>query len=66
LTPGAAGNCNGAPELFLRRSLLLSAESIGWEPSLSRFWALGMLPVEVAADEGKPGRFLLGGLAVET
>jgi hypothetical protein len=25
-----------------------------------------MLPVEVAADEGKPGRFLLGGLAVET
>jgi hypothetical protein len=25
-----------------------------------------MLPVEVAAEEGKPGRFLLGGLAVET
>jgi hypothetical protein len=46
--------------------LLLSADNIGWEPSLSRFWVLGMLPVEVAADEGKPGRFLLGGLAVET
>lgn len=25
-----------------------------------------MLPVDVDADEGKPGRFLLGGLAVET
>lgn len=25
-----------------------------------------MLPVDVAAEEGKPGRFLLGGLAVET
>jgi hypothetical protein len=25
-----------------------------------------MLPVEVAAEEGNPGRFLLGGLAVET
>lgn len=25
-----------------------------------------MLPVDVAAEDGKPGRFLLGGLAVET
>ena len=26
----------------------------------------GILPVDVAAEDGKPGRFLLGGLAVET
>ena len=46
--------------------MLLSAESIGCEPSRSWLLDFGILPVDVAAEDGKPGRFLLGGLAVET
>lgn len=60
------GRCKGAPELLRRRSLLLSAESMGWEPSRA-FWVVeDKEPVERDCEGGGKAGRRRGGLAVET
>jgi len=49
------GSCSGAPELLRRRSLLFSAESMGWVPSLGA--GAGIDPLERGTGAGgKAGR----------